>query len=136
MQILGSTYYEVTRLVVSQIVLEESKEKFGKKFEDMDFVTDLFAPVYAKYFTQADLDSMLAFWSTPTGRKNLEAAATLTQETFAAIQQVTFGISPAFQRAVDAASRTKLYLIRLAEQCRASSSHGRLLQMGRPRGQL
>ncbi|GEM_PF-5747827 len=90
---------------MSQIVLEESKEKFGKKFDDMDFVTDLFAPVYAKYFTQADLDTMLAFWTTPTGRKNLEAAATLNQETFAAIQQVTFGISPAFQLAVDARLR-------------------------------
>lgn len=90
---------------MSQIVLEEAQKTFGEKFRNLDFLIELLAPVYARHFTQADLDAMVAFWSTPTGRKNLEVSGALNQESFVAIQQVTFDVSPAFQLAVDARLR-------------------------------
>lgn len=90
---------------MQQIVLEEAQAKFGEKFRDLDFLTRIMVPVYAKYFSAAELEEMTEFWSSPVGRKNLEMAGTLNQESLTAIQQVTFGITPAFQLAVDARMR-------------------------------
>ncbi len=95
---------EVTEQM-QQVVLEEAQAKFGDKLRDLDYLTKLMAPVYAKYFDEKDMEAMVEFWGSPVGRKNLENTAQMNQDSLVAIQEVTFGITPAYHLAIDARLR-------------------------------
>lgn len=90
---------------MQQVVLEEAQAKFGDKLRDLDYLTKLMTPVYAKYFDEKEMDAMVEFWGSPVGRKNLENTAQMNQDTLVAIQEVTFGITPAYHLAIDARLR-------------------------------
>jgi len=95
---------EVTEQM-QQVVLEEAQAKFGDKLRDLDYLTKLMAPVYAKYFDEKEMDAMVEFWGSPVGRKSLENTAQMNQGSLAAIQELTFGITPAYHLAIDARLR-------------------------------
>lgn len=95
---------EVTEQM-QQVVLEEAQAKFGDKLRDLDYLTKLMAPVYAKYFDEKEMDAMVEFWSSPAGRKSLETSGQMNQDSLVAIQEVTFGITPAYHLAIDARLR-------------------------------
>jgi uncharacterized protein len=46
----------------------------------IDDLLDAMEPVYAKHFTKGDIDAMIAFYSTPAGKKALAEMPTITQE--------------------------------------------------------
>ncbi len=95
---------EVTEQM-QQVVLEEAQAKFGEKLRDLDYLTKLMAPVYAKHYDEKEMAALVEFWGSPVGRKSLELSAQMNQETLVAIQEVTFGITPAFHLAIDARLR-------------------------------
>lgn len=95
---------EVTEQM-QQVVLEEAQAKFGEKLRDLDYLTKLMTPVYAKYFDDKEMAALVEFWDSPVGRKSLETSAQMNQDSLAAIQEVTFGITPAFHLAIDARLR-------------------------------
>ena len=41
---------------------------------------DLIVPVYAKHFTNDELDALIAFYQTPVGRKTVSVMPQVTQE--------------------------------------------------------
>ncbi|MEM9174614.1 MAG: DUF2059 domain-containing protein, partial [Myxococcota bacterium] len=86
---------------MQQIVLEEAQAKFGDKLRDLEVLTEIMTPVYAKHFDQKDMEGMVEFWSSPLGRKSLETSAAMNQETLGALQQITFGITPSYHLAID-----------------------------------
>ena len=101
---IASGGVEITEQV-QQIVLEEAQAKFGEKLRDLDYLTKLLAPVYAKHFTEEDMKGMVEFWGSPLGRKSLSSTAEMSQDSMAALQTVTFGITPAYHLAIDARLR-------------------------------
>ena len=48
-----------------------------KNFE----ILDSMVPVYQKHFTKGDMDTLVAFYSTPTGQKMLRELPAITAET-------------------------------------------------------
>jgi len=50
----------------------------------VDELLDLMVPVYQKHFTKADIDAMIAFYSTPTGEKILRDMPAIMQESMQA----------------------------------------------------
>jgi hypothetical protein len=49
-----------------------------------DDLTKLIIPIYDKYFTESDLDALIAFYSTPAGIKIRDATPLITREAIAA----------------------------------------------------
>lgn len=95
---------EVTEAMQS-IVLEEALDSYGKRFGDIDTLTRIWAPVYARHFTKAEIDEMTEFFHTPVGKKSIALLPTINQEGMAALQQESFALTPEFQLAVDARFR-------------------------------
>jgi hypothetical protein len=64
----------------------DAEEKMNKMYDDMlknmplDDILDAMEPVYQKHFTKGDIDSLIAFYSTPVGQKMLVELPTITQE--------------------------------------------------------
>lgn len=101
---LANSGIEITESI-QQIVLEEAIQTYGKKFSSIDFLTDLWAPVYNKHFTEAEVNEMTAFFESPIGQKSINLLPAVQQEGMLAVQQVSVSITPGFQLAVDARFR-------------------------------
>lgn len=90
---------------IQNIVLEEALEVFASRFGDLDFLADLWAPVYVNHFTAQELEQMIAFFESPVGRKSQQLMPVINQESMSAIQQTSVSLAPAFQLAIDARLR-------------------------------
>jgi uncharacterized protein len=60
-----------------KVVASVTDEELSKHSEDL---LEKMVPLYAKHFTAADLDALLAFYKSPIGRKTVEAMPALMQE--------------------------------------------------------
>ncbi len=101
---IANSGIEITESM-QQIVLEEAIQTYGKKFSSIDFLTDLWSPVYSDHFTEAELNQMTAFFESPIGQKSIHLLPAVQQEGMLAVQQVSVSITPGFQLAVDARFR-------------------------------
>lgn len=63
-------------------VEEEIWDEFEKEFSktSLDDLTEMLVPVYNKYLTIEDLEAMIEFYSTPTGKKFARNTPMITQE--------------------------------------------------------
>lgn len=65
---------------------EEAKELFesfrarSAKVDFKSLLEEGFIRIYAKYFTEQELEDLIAFYSTPTGRKSIEVMSDLMRE--------------------------------------------------------
>ena len=100
---------EVTEQM-QQVVLEEAQAKFGDKLRDLDYLTKLTAPVYAKYFDEKEMDAMVEFWSRRPDARVSETSGQMNQDSLVAIQEVTFRITPPTTSRSTPVSRTRLRL--------------------------
>ncbi len=66
-------------------VPEEFWEGMSKKF-NADALVDLIVPIYAKYYTQEDVDGLIAFYQTPLGQKVVSTLPQISQESVQAGQ--------------------------------------------------
>ena len=55
-------------------------------------------PLYEKYFTKDDLDALLAFYHTPTGRKSIEALPKLMQDSVPIAQAWALELQPVLDK--------------------------------------
>jgi uncharacterized protein len=64
----------------------DAEEKMNKMYDDMlknmplEDLLDAMEPVYQKHFTKGDIDSLIAFYSSPVGQKMLAEMPAITQE--------------------------------------------------------
>ncbi|MGA2509568.1 MAG: DUF2059 domain-containing protein [Candidatus Acidiferrales bacterium] len=64
----------------------DAEEQMNKMYDKMmqkmpiDDLLQAMEPVYAKHFTKGDVDSMIAFYASPTGKKMLAEMPAITQE--------------------------------------------------------
>ena len=77
--------------------------RMNKRMDDMfksfpwNEILDATVPVYQKHFTKGDVDTLVAFYSTPTGQK-------LIQETPVIMSEVMQTMMPALRKHLDAAN--------------------------------
>ena len=61
------------------IVAEETTTFFDKNF---DALIEAAVPIYAKYYTEDDLDALIEFYESPVGQKFVATAPALSQDSF------------------------------------------------------
>jgi uncharacterized protein len=72
----------------------DAEEKMNKMYDNMlqkmpiEDLLQAMEPVYAKHFTRGDVDAMIAFYSTPAGKKMLAEMPAITQE----VMQASSGV--------------------------------------------
>jgi len=87
---------------VQDIVLSETRKQFGTRFGDIEFLTDLYAPVYAQHFSEKEMQELITFWDSPIGKKTIKLTPMLAQATHSAIQMATEELIPTLQANVEA----------------------------------
>ncbi|NET41960.1 DUF2059 domain-containing protein [Okeania sp. SIO2B3] len=61
---------------------------FLERISYEQIVEEVYYPIYDKYFTEEDLQALIEFYQTPTGRKTIEVMAQLFQESMQRTAQV------------------------------------------------
>ena len=87
---------------VQEIVLAETRKQFGSRFGDIEFLTDLYAPIYAEHFSEPEMQQLIAFWDSPIGKKSIKLNPLLAQATHSAIQVAAEELIPKLQENVEA----------------------------------
>ena len=96
-QIIDSMSTQMRQLVHEQYVADPThlppdfEERMGRMLNDLykeipfDQMFDLMVPVYQKHLTKGDIDSIVAFYSTPVGQKLIRELPAMTQESMQAM---------------------------------------------------
>ena len=101
---IASTGTEITE-EIQKIVLEDALKEFGGTFGDIDYLTDLYAPIYADQLTESEVSALRDFYRSPAGQKALAALPAIAQAAMYSLQQASLEKVPGFQAQVDARLR-------------------------------
>ena len=83
------------------IAVEEARKDFGKRFGDVDYLTDLYSTIYADHFSEKEVTELAAFWESPVAKK-LMTSTTAINEAFAAkLEEAVTPMSAALQTRLD-----------------------------------
>jgi len=83
------------------IVVEAARTSVGSKVGDIDYLADLYTPVYAEIYSESELRELNAFWKSPIGKKTIEAMPKLTEGSQMVLQQASTQFISDFQVAVE-----------------------------------
>ena len=64
--------------------MQQMKVLFDNSFTQL---MDLMVPIYAKYYTEEDLDNIIRFYETPSGRRLADAQPTIATDAMGVAQQ-------------------------------------------------
>ena len=85
---------------VRTTVREEAVAAFQARFNDMEYLVDVHAPIYREHLSQDELKELIAFYETPLGKKTTRVMPQIAQKTGMALQEASFARVPAFQQRV------------------------------------
>lgn len=79
------------------LVLDEARKDFGKRYGDVEYLTDLYSGVYAQHFTDAEITELAAFWESPVAKKLLSTTEKINETFVTQLQSATKTQMDAFQ---------------------------------------
>lgn len=88
----GKMAVQVVDQIISTTAVRNPKvdpkfwEEFSKSINPEDMI-NLIMPVYEKFYSEEDIDNMIIFYNTPTGKKMIQVLPDLTQESMRVGQQ-------------------------------------------------
>jgi hypothetical protein len=71
------------------LVLDEARKDFGKRYGDVEYLTDLYAGVYARHFSDKEIIELAAFWESPVAKKLLASTETINETFITQLQSAT-----------------------------------------------
>lgn len=71
------------------LVLDEARKDFGKRYGDVEYLTDLYAGVYAGHFSDKEITELAAFWESPVAKKLLASTETINETFISQLQSAT-----------------------------------------------
>lgn len=87
---------------VQSIVLSETRKQIGTRFGDIEFLTNIYTPIYAEHFSEKEVQELIHFLESPVGQKAVRLTPVLAQATQMALQMATEELVPALQENVEA----------------------------------
>jgi hypothetical protein len=83
------------------LVLDEARKDFGKRYGDVEYLTDLYAGIYAGHFSDAEMKALADFWESPVARKLLAKTQSINEGFVARLQESTTQQLTDFQARVE-----------------------------------
>ena len=82
------------------IVVDVARKSFGSRISDIEYLTDLYAPVYVEHYSEKDLRELIAFWESPVGKKTIAVMPKMTQDSSIILQEASATFLPEFEATV------------------------------------
>jgi hypothetical protein len=104
---------------IQEIVVEAARTTFGSRFSDIEYLTDLYTPLYVANYSEKELLELVAFWESPVGKKTIDLMPKINEGSNAILEKASRELIPEFQKAID--DRTAEAGIVLAPQATPSA---------------
>jgi hypothetical protein len=86
---------------IQEIVVEAARTTFGSRFGDIEYLTDLYTPLYVENYSEKELRELIAFWESPIGKKTIDLMPKLTEGSYAILEKASREFIPEFQKTID-----------------------------------
>lgn len=86
---------------IQKIVVDEAVSEFTDLFSGVDYLTNIYAPLYAAHLSETELREILAFYESPAGQKMISIVPQISQTAMYSIQRDSLERVPDFQAKVD-----------------------------------
>ncbi len=86
---------------IQEIVVDVARTSVGSRFGDVQFLAELYMPLYSKHYSESELRELTAFWQSPIGKKTIAAMPELTEGSSRVLQEASVAFVPEFQTAVN-----------------------------------
>jgi len=83
------------------LVVEEALAEFGPTFGNLEYLTNLYAPLYAEHLSEKEVAELLAFYQSPLGKKTAEVLPVIGQSAMLSLQEASIARMPQFQAKVE-----------------------------------
>ncbi len=87
---------------------ERFRALFAERLDFSQIIETVYPPLYDKYFSEEELREMLAFYSTPVGRKSIEVMSSLMQEAGGGVEAAVRPLAVGLIQEIVAEERAKL----------------------------
>lgn len=71
------------------LVLDEARKDFGKRYGDVDYLTDLYSDIYVQHFSEKEMKELADFWESPVARKLLAKSQSINEGFVSKLQATT-----------------------------------------------
>jgi hypothetical protein len=71
------------------LVLDEARKDFGKRYGDVDYLTDLYSDIYVQHFSEKEMKELADFWESPVARKLLAKSQVINEGFVSKLQSTT-----------------------------------------------
>jgi hypothetical protein len=85
---------------IQEIVVEAARTTFGSRFSDIDYLTDLYTPLYVENYSEKELRELIAFWESPVGKKTMDLMPKMTAGSYAILEKASMEYNAEFQKTV------------------------------------
>ena len=79
------------------IVVDAARATVGSKIGNVEYLAELYTPIYAEIYSASELRELTAFWNSPIGKKTIDAMPRLTEGSQQVLQQASAQFIPAFE---------------------------------------
>ena len=86
---------------LQDIVIDVARSAVGARVGDVDYLAELYAPLYAQHYSESELRELSVFWRSPLGKKTIAAMPKLTEGSARVLQQAGTTFIPAFEVALE-----------------------------------
>lgn len=86
---------------MQMVAVDEARKAFGKRFGDVEYLTDLSVDLYAKHFSEKELVEIATFWESPLAKKLLARTDTINEAFMLKLQETVEPMSSELQTRVD-----------------------------------
>ena len=83
------------------IVVEEARKDFGKRFGDVDYLTELYSTIYADHFSEQEVTELATFWESPVAKKLMAATTPINEAFTVKLEEAVTPMSAALQTRID-----------------------------------
>jgi len=87
---------------------ERFRALFAERLDFSEIIENVYLPLYDKYFSEEELRQMVAFYSTPVGRKTISVMPTVMQEAGQGIEEAVWPVAVGLIQEIVSEERAKL----------------------------
>jgi len=82
---------------IQTIVVDAARATVGSKIGNVEYLAELYTPIYAEIYSASELRELIAFWNSPIGKKTIDAMPRLTEGSQQVLQQASAQFIPDFE---------------------------------------
>ena len=85
---------------IQTIVVDAARATVGSKIGDVEYLAELYTPLYSEIYSESELRELIAFWKSPLGKKTIDTMPRLSEGSQQVLQEASVQFIPDFEAVI------------------------------------